>query len=193
MWIDLASSRNEESPPMTKPSTNPHSTAKHTLTLLGTVYQALRKSAAKRGLEPNEVIVNLIVDLTISDGTLEEYTKGRIVLERSLIGRVVEAAKRQCAEGRFTPSITLDAIRTCTADAQWKADYQRYVEDDIYKNGNPLKGPINREFGYRVRAAIGGVVDKDEAGKSINTKVVGEIIQSYTPMVSFDPNTVVAE
>ena len=58
--------------------------------------------------------------------------------------------------------------------------------DDIYKNGNPLKGGINREIGYRVRAAIGGEVMKDNDGKPVLAKVLGEVIQSYTPMADYD-------
>ena len=38
----------------------------------------------------------------------------------------------------------------------WVAGYREFVQDDIYKNGNPLKGAINRETGFRIRAGIGG-------------------------------------
>ena len=68
----------------------------------------------------------------------------------------------------------------------WAEAYRAYVKDDIYKNGNPEKGPINREIGFRVRAGIGGFVEKGEDKKPKQTKVLGEIIQSYTPMKDFN-------
>lgn len=168
---------------------NAHNTAKHTLTLLVPLYDALKLSAAKMGLEPNEVIVNLIADYTIDDGTLDEYTRKRFLMGRELINQVVEVARRRCREGKFAPTITLDAIGECTDDPAWAATYREYVEDDIYKHGNPLKA-INREFGFRVRAAIGGRVKKDDNGKPINVKVTGAIIQSYTLMDEFDKTLV---
>ena len=32
-------------------------------------------------------------------------------------------------------------------DEKWLDGYRRYVKDNIFKNGNPEKGPINREIG----------------------------------------------
>lgn len=164
---------------------NPYTTAKHTLTLLETIYRALKKSAEKRGVEPNELIVDLIVAETIKDGTLDDYTKTRYQLGRSLVERVVDTARQLCRDGKFSESINLDVIHLCTMDKAWAADYRTYVEDDIFKHGNPLK-VINREFGFRIRAAIGGKVKKGPDGKPLNVKVAGEIIQSYTPMVGFE-------
>ena len=71
----------------------------------------------------------------------------------------------------------------------WTEGYRAYVQDDIYQNGNPEKGPINREIGFRICAGIGGVVEKGDDGRSKTTKVLGEIIQSYTPMADFDQVT----
>ena len=164
---------------------NAHATAKHTLTLLVPLYEALKLSAKKQGLESNEIIVNLIAEFTIGDGTLDEYTRKRFLMSRELIKQVVEAAERRCRNGEFTPNITLEAIQECTADEAWAAKYRDYVENDIYKHGNPLKA-INREFGFRIRAAIGGRVKKDDTGKPVNVKVAGEVIQSYSLMEGAD-------
>lgn len=164
---------------------NAYTTVKHTLTVQASIFEALGKSAEKRGIEINQLIVDLIVEATIRDGTLDDQTKARYRLGRSLVDRVVETAVRLCEEGKFSESITLDAIRTRTADPEWATDYRTFIENDIYKHGNPLK-IINREFGSRIRAAINGLVKKDALGKVLNVKVVGEIIQSYTPMAKYD-------
>ena len=168
---------------MLKPA-NAHLTAKHTLSLLVPLYKALENSAAKQGLEPNEVIVDLIAKFTDDDGTLDDYTAKRFRTSRELIERVVTVARRRCREGQFAETITLDSIKECTDDEAWIAMYRDYVEDDVFKHGNPLKA-INREFGFRIRAAIGGKVRKDDTGKPINIKVAGAIIQSFTLMEGF--------
>lgn len=72
------------------------------------------------------------------------------------------------------------------AGAEWAAKYRFYVQDDIFKNGNPRKGPINREIGFRIRQAVGADVEKDSNGKPMMKKVLGQVIQSYTPFTSYD-------
>lgn len=162
-------------------SDNPHSTAKHTLTLQTSLYKALKKSAVKQGIDPYEIIVKLVEDYTMKDGTLDEYTRKRVVLGRELLHTVVETAKKRCLNGHFTENITLETIKECRENSEWVEKYREYVEDDIFKSGNPLKA-INREFGFHIRLAIGGDVKKDAAGKPVNVKIAGEIIQSYTLM-----------
>lgn len=164
-------------------TTNPHAVSKHTLTMLDSLWAALRKSAAKEGRDPSELIVDLIEKRVIADETLDDYTKRRLRLRDQILDGVVEAATAIKEAGNFAESITHDAIALCLADPAWRHAYAEYVEDDIYKAGNPLKGPINREIGYRVRRAMNGDVIKDKAtGKPLNVKVLGSIIQSYTPM-----------
>ena len=161
---------------------NPHAVSKHTLTLLNPLYAALKQSAENEGLEANEVIVRLIEDYVVSQGTLDAYTARRVELRRKLIKEVVKAAVAIRDEGKFAESITLDAISKCLKDDTWKSAYREYVEDDIFKGGNPLKGPINREIGFRIRAALDAEVLKEGSGKPRNEKVTGSIIQSYTPL-----------
>ena len=173
-------------PDTSQPRASATRTAKHSLTLLVSVYDALKVSAAAQGLEPREVIQNLIIDHVIAAGTLDKVTREHIETGRRLVAHAVQVARQRCRDGLFASSITLDTFHACAADPQWAADYRAYVGDDIYKNGNPLKGGINREIGYRVRAAIGGEVMKDNDGKPVLAKVLGEVIQSYTPMADYD-------
>ncbi len=92
----------------------------------------------------------------------------------------------RCRQGDFSSSLTADIFEVCAKDEEWAERYRFYVQDDIYKSGNPRKGPINREIGYRIRAAIGAEVEKDAKGATAMKKVTGLIIQSYTPFTSYD-------
>lgn len=160
-------------------------TAKHSLTLLTSVYAGLKLSAEKQGVEPNELIQTLIIDHVISAGTLDAETQVHILTGRRLIATAVEVAKQLCRDGKFAETITLDTFKACCDDPKWLSDYEAYVGDNPYKNGNKLKG-INREIGFGIRRAIGGVVMKDGSGKPVIAKVLGEVIQSYTPMTDYD-------
>ena len=90
-------------------------------------------------------------------------------------------------DGGFSEHITLEATQHCTRVPRWLEDYATCIEDDVYKHGNPLKGPINRAIGAQIRAGIGGVVKKDSNGKPVMKRVLGEVIQSFTMFESFDP------
>ncbi len=152
-----------------------------------------RKNAWSRRKSSSGQTINSL----IKDGFIEKGEADRIKLFWALVDRAVQAAQDICRTNRFKSSITLDAIHDCMKDPaklvgqpySWTDGYRVYVKDDIYKNGNPEKGPINREIGFRIRAGIGGLVEKGDDGKSKTTKVLGEIIQSYTPMADFDQVT----
>jgi hypothetical protein len=163
-------------------------TSKHSLTLLTTVYDALKLSAQQQGIDPNELIQNLIIDHVIEAKTLDPITQEHIVTGRRLVATAVEVAKQRCRDGLFAPTITLDTFRACSADPKWIADYEAYVGDNPYKHGNPRKA-INREIGFGIRRGIGGEVVKS-GGKPLSVKVLSEVIQSYTPMAAFDENAV---
>lgn len=164
--------------------------SKHTLTLPDGVYRALEASAAKLGLEPNTLIQDLIVEHVIAAGTLDEANREQIQAYKWLVAQAVECAKLRCREGGFSPSLTADTFKACAEDPDWAAKYRFYVQDDIYKNGNPRKGPINREIGYRIRHAVGAEVEKDSKGATVMKKVLGLVIQSYTPFTSYDSSCV---
>ncbi len=170
---------------------------KYTIPFTSIVNAALLRAAAAERMEPTEIIQRATINSLIKDGFIQEADADRIKLFWALVDRAVRAAQDICRTGRFASSITLDAIRDCMKDPDklvgqpynWTDGYRVYVRDDIYKNGNPEKGPINREIGFRIRAGIGGEVEKGDDKKPKTTKVLGEIIQSYTPMADFDRET----
>jgi len=175
-------------------SNQPGTPIKFTVPFTSAINAALLRAAAKERMEPTEIIQRATINSLIQDGYIEKEEADRIKLFWALVDRAVEAAQAICRDNRFTSSITLDAIHDCMKDPakldgqpyNWIDGYRAYIRDDIYKNGNPEKGPINREIGFRIRAGIGGLVEKGDDRKSKTTKVLGEIIQSYTPMADFD-------
>ena len=178
----------------TSTSNQPVTQIKYTIPFTSVVNAALLRAAAAERMEPTEIIQRATINSLIKDGFVEEADADRIKLFWALVDRAVQAAQDICLAGRFASSITLDAIHDCMQDSaklagqpyNWTDGYRAYVRDDIYKNGNPEKGPINREIGFRIRAGIGGEVEKGDDKKPKTTKVLGEIIQSYTPMANFD-------
>lgn len=160
--------------------------SKHTLTLPNSVFQALKIAAAQQGLEPYEVIQDLVVEHVIRAGTLDPETQAQLEAYKWAVARAVEVAKQRLREGAEIETLTPDTFAACARDPEWAFNYRTYVQDDIYKNGNPRKGPINREIGFRIRAATGAEVMKDANGKVVLRKVLGNVIQSYTPFTSYD-------
>ncbi|WP_444668410.1 hypothetical protein [Cereibacter changlensis] len=160
------------------------------MTLSTPVLEALKEEAISLRRDPYEHIQRVLAEHTIRMGFLPKQEADMVRLMWSLVDQAVEAAKAICREGNFDEDVTLRAIQRVKEDPKWVQDYAAYVQDDIYKNGNPRKGPINREIGFRIREGIGAVVVKGADGKSASKKVLGEIIQSYTPMASFDPAAV---
>ncbi|TIP03913.1 MAG: hypothetical protein E5X17_01830 [Mesorhizobium sp.] len=136
--------------------------------------------------EATEIIQRATINYLIDVGYMPPEEADRFKLFWWLVDETVLAAQKICRDGGFARSITLDAIHSCMNNPKWVDGYRTYVRDDIFKNGNPEKGPINREIGFRIRAGIGGVVEKTPQGKAATVKVLGEIIQSYTPMVDYD-------
>jgi hypothetical protein len=183
--------------PQSTSASQPGTPIKYTVPFTSAVNAALLRAAAAQRMEPTEIIQRATTNSLIEDGFIEKADADRIKLFWALVDRAVTAAQNICRANRFKSSITLDAIHDCMKDPaklngqpyNWTDGYRAYVQDDIYKNGNPEKGPINREIGFRIRAGIGGLVEKGDDGKSKTTKVLGEIIQSYTPMADFDQET----
>lgn len=177
-----------------EPNQQTKAQAKHSIPVSLAVNDAILRAAAEQRMEPTEIILRAIISNLIENGYLDEANAERIRLYWALVDRAVKAAQDICIAGRFESSITLDAIHDCMRDTEklpnlpytWVDGYRTYVKDDIFKNGNPEKGPINREIGFRIRAGIGGRVEMGENKKPKTVKVLGEIIQSYTPMKDFD-------
>lgn len=165
-------------------------TTKLSMTLHTSVYEALETEARDHRRDFYEYIQRILAEHVIKTKSLPEDEAMMIELMWKLVDQAVDAAKAICREGSFDEDITLRAIKRAKEDPQWIEGYAAYVQDDIYKNGNPRKGPINREIGFRIREGIGGRVVKGPEGKSATKKVLGEIIQSYTPMASFDPEAI---
>lgn len=172
--------------PLTNTPTTP---VKYTVPFTAPVNASLLAAASVERKEPTEIIQRATTSYLIEKGYMPKEEAERIKLYWWLVDKTVLAAQRLCGNGEFASSITLDAIHVCMKDQKWIDGYRTYVGDDIYKNGNPEKGPINREVGFRIRAGIGGEVRKTAEGKAATVKVLGEIIQSYTPMADYDRKT----
>jgi hypothetical protein len=172
----------------TSTSNQPVTQIKYTIPFISVVNAALLRAAAAERMEPTEIIQRATINSLIKDGFVEEADADRIKLFWALVDRAVQAAQDICLAGRFASSITLDAIHDCMQDPaklagqpyNWTDGYRAYVRDDIYKNGNPEKGPINREIGFRIRAGIGGEVEKSDDKKPKTTKVPTSISSKVT-------------
>lgn len=165
------------------------SSFKYTVSFTSVANIGLMLAAKTKRMEPTEIIQHATIESLIEDGYIGKTDADRIKLFWHLVDQTVAAAQGICREGGFSSSITLDAIHECMKDPAWLDGYRVYVKDDIFKNGNPEKGPINREIGFRIRAGIDGVTEIGADGKAKTIKVLGEIIQSYTAMTDYDRQT----
>ena len=163
---------------------------KLSLSLPSPVYAGVKKKARQLGRDPHEHIQRVLTQHVIDQRAIADDAAERLQLTWQVVDPCVDTARQLCRDGRFSPHITLEAIRQCTRDPSWLEKYAQCIEDDVYKHGNPLKGPINRAIGAQIRAAIGGVVKKDSNGKPAMKRVLGEVIQSYTLFDAFDPEVV---
>jgi hypothetical protein len=161
---------------------------KMSVTIPSEVHHGLSVQAAAAGRELPEQIQWILTKAALPDMNPEAAARQESAWR--IVDGAVRAAQSLCREGKFSRSITLDAIRRCKADADWLSDYKAVVGEDIYRTGNPRKA-INREIGFHIRRGIGGTVEM-KGNKPAQEKVLGEIIQSYTPMTDFDPNRVAA-
>jgi hypothetical protein len=163
---------------------------KVSLRLDAPIYAAIKQEALTLRREVTEHIEQLLAEHAIEQKLLDEEKTKEYLLMWSLITRAVEKARKICREGGFGSDITYKAIQACMADKDWAEDYEKYVQDNPYKNGNPRKTPINQEIGYRIKQGIGGKVIKASNGESKKETVTGSIIQSYTPMKTYDETAV---
>jgi len=154
------------------------------------IYAAIKQEALAEKREVNEHIQRILAEHAISKKLLDEVKAKEYQLMWSLVARAVETARKICREGGFGSDITHKAIQVCMGDKDWAADYEKYVQDNPYKNGNPRKRPINKVIGYRIREGIGGFTTKAPDGKPAKVTVTGSIIQSFTPMENYTKSAV---
>jgi hypothetical protein len=168
-------------------NTLPHnqipSSAIVSVSLPGWLNQAVQQAVAADGGEVSLTMHRALVPYLKERGFLPQREAERFDLFWRLVNHVVLKAKEIAHDGQFPETITLDAIHMAMKDEWWVTGYRTYIGDDIYRTGIAEKGPINREIGFRVKEALGARVKKDANGKVMTTKVLGEIIQSYTPLV----------
>ncbi len=145
------------------------------------VNAALTAAATAENKDLTDYVTDILERHALDGPFMTEQDKSDLELLHSLTERVVETAVRLVAEGQFRDSITADSIAICEQDEKWLADYRKYVRDEPYKNGNSRKGNINPNFGYWVKKSL-GAKSKMKDKKAENRKVLGSVIQSYTPL-----------
>src|SRR4051794_40155452 len=122
-------------------------TYKYTVPFTAAANKGLLLAAEKERMEPIEIIQRATIKYLIAQDSINETDAARFKLLWEIVDQCVLAAQEICRAGGFKSSITLDAIRACMNHPVWLDRYKAYVEDDIFKSGNPRKGPINREIG----------------------------------------------
>jgi hypothetical protein len=163
---------------------------KLSLRLDAAVYAAIKQEALGEKREVTEHIQRILTEHAITKKLLDEAEAMKHQLMWSLIARAVETARKICREGGFESSITFKAIQACMGDKEWAGDYEKYVQDNPYKHGNPRKRQINTELGYRIKEGIGGLVLKTLNGKAAKVAVTGSVIQSFTPIENYNKSAV---
>lgn len=146
------------------------------------VHAAISDLAAQHKRSVPEQAQYILEDYLIQHGHLHQKDERDIALMRSLVDQVVDAAHAIVAESGFTSSITKDAIARCIDDPQWLSDYREFVRDDPFKTGVARKQSINANFGYRIKRTLGAESVMASVKRAANEKVLGSVIQSYTPL-----------
>jgi hypothetical protein len=167
----------------TLPHNDTPSSAIVSVSLPGWLHHAVQKAVAADNSEISPIVHHALVPYLKDRGFLLQAEAERFDLFWRLVNHVALKAKEIAHDGQFPETITLDAIHTAMKDEWWVTGYRTYIGADIYRTGVAEKGPINREIGFRVKKALGARVKKDANGKVMTTKVLGQIIQSYTPLV----------
>ena len=153
------------------------------ISLPAAIHRALQQTMAAQGCEASLIVQRALVPYLSDEGFFPEEAKRRFELFWKLVGHVVRKAQEIAKDGSFPESVTLDAINAAMKDDWWVDGYRDYIGTDIFRTGVAEKGPLNREIGFRVKEALGAQVRKDPSGKTANTKVLGSVIQSYTPLL----------
>jgi hypothetical protein len=159
----------------------PEQKTRISLSILSPVYEALELEARDQTLDVVDLAERILEEHALAGSFMNADDKGDVRMYRSLIQRVINAASSLVEKDGFCDSITADTVAFCMTNAEWRADYSKYIGGDAYKNGNPKKQNINPSFGYWIKKTL-GAKSKMKNGKPENRKVLGSIIQSYTPL-----------
>lgn len=151
------------------------------LSILSAIHKALDREAKLENMEATDLAERILEAHALKGTHLGAEEKKEINMYRWLIAKVTEKAEEIVSKHGFQESITADAIAACMADLEWEKTYTAYVGDNPYRNGNPKKQNINPSFGYWIKKTL-GAKSKLKDGKPENRKVIGSIIQSYTPL-----------
>jgi hypothetical protein len=166
----------------TLPRNDMPSSAVVSVSLPGWLHHAVQQAVVADDGEVSLTVHRALVPYLEARGFLPRADAERFDLFWRLVNHVVLKAKEIAHDGQFPETVTLDAIHLAMKDDWWVTGYRTYIGADIYRTGIAEKGPINREIGFRVKGALGAQVKKDANGKVMTTRVLGEIIQSYTPL-----------
>ena len=155
---------------------------KFSLSLPGSVYQALAQEAAQECRETQDFMRWLLIEHALQSGFVSEGEKEMLELYRNLSNRAADVARDLESREGFSPDITLRTFKACSQDPDWFAGYKRYVGGDAFASGNTRKASLNQNIGYRIKQAVGAELDLGPNGKKITVKVNAEIIKSYSQL-----------
>lgn len=144
------------------------------------VYDAIAKEAKAADRTITEVVQSVLAEHACDVGSLDPKVIDDYRLMWGLIDEAVKKAHHIVQSQGLSSDITYKAIRACEADESWIKRYEKYVRDNPFKHGNPRKGTINKELGFRIVAGLGAFAAKKPDGKPVKVPVNGSIIQSYT-------------
>lgn len=128
------------------------------------ILKAIEKDAASRHRDITDFMQWIIENYAVYQRLVSEEAMDEYKLRWSLVDRAAEKARQILEEQRFDREITYKTFQSCMADKAWAADYEKYVRDNPYKNGNPRKG-INKKIGNRIARAVGAVAIKGPDGR----------------------------
>ncbi len=153
---------------------------KLSMSLDATVAEALALEARDKGTEMTHLIQRVLGDHAADAGFMPEDQSARLRAFWWLVDTAKARAQEIVAASGPHADITARACAACEADPVWLERYEGYIGGPARAIGNPEKGPVNREIGFRIREVLDAEVLKKD-GKSVNQKVAGSIIQSFTP------------
>lgn len=172
-------------------------TVKFSISLRADVRHAAKAAAAVADLELSPFIQKILLEYLVREGWLgeQEVASDRTVVRWQLLNRAGEIACEICRNGKFDEHINFNVIKACFADPDWFADYTRLFGGSQDQAASGLRDDRNlfhRELGAYIPRRIGGKVKKKQNGKPAYKYLRNEVIQQYTLIASFDPETVEA-